>query len=200
MAFATGLPPKSRKTPLPTWQPRWQPTWMQHHQVGLQKLVLYDHIHITWTTAINISKDVAHCFDHMIEACMNLLCRQQGADINYLKPHALLQQSFQYYVKHVQGISANFNQHCNTDPWHRAGQGAGDACLRWIVQADSIIKAYESHAEPWTLYSPNYKHASYLMHLLMTWVFLQPNNHDRISQTLWLWFNQISSFGMTFYR
>jgi len=89
---------------------------------------------------------------------MNLSCRQQGADVSYLKLHALLQQNFRYYVKHVQGISAKFNQHSAMDPWCGVGQGAGDACLRWIVQADSIIKAYASHAEPWNLYSPNYAH------------------------------------------
>jgi len=63
-----------------------------------------------------------------------------------------------YYVKHAQGISAKFNQHSTMDPWYGVGQGAGDACLWWIVQAFSIIKAYASHAEPWILYSPNYAH------------------------------------------
>jgi len=121
-----------------------------------KKMVAYDHIRITRMTAIDISEDVAKCFDRMIEACMNLSCRQQGADLKYLKLHALLQQTFQYYVKHAQGISSKFNQHSRDDPWYGAGQGAGDACLRWIVQANSIIKAYESRAEPWILYSPNY--------------------------------------------
>jgi len=73
-----------------------------------------------------------------------------------LKLHALLQQTFRYYVKHAQGISEEYNQYSNTDPWYGAGQGAGDACLRWIVQADSIIKAYASRAEPWHIYSPDY--------------------------------------------
>jgi len=76
--------------------------------------------------------------------------------MQYLKLHALLQQTFHYYVRHAQGISTEFNQHSCTDPWYGAGQGAGDACLRWIVQANSIIKTYESRAEPWILYSPNH--------------------------------------------
>jgi len=122
-----------------------------------KKLVLYDHIRITRTIAIDVSKDMARCFDCMIEACMNLSCRQQGANIQYLKLHALMQQTFWYYVKHAQGISTAYNQHSQTDPWYGAGQGAGDACLRWIVQADSIIQAYALRAEPWILYSPNYK-------------------------------------------
>jgi len=97
--------------------------------LACKKLVLSDHIRITRTTAIDVSKDVARCFDRMIESCMNLSCHQQGADVQYLKLHALLQQTFRYYVKHAQGILTEFNQHSNIDPWYSAGQGAGNACL-----------------------------------------------------------------------
>jgi len=102
--------------------------------LACKKLVLYDHICITRTIAIDISKDVVQCFDQLIKACMNLSCWQQGADIQYLKLQALMQQeSFRYYVKHAQGISTEYNQHSDTDPWYGAGQGTGDSCLCWIA-------------------------------------------------------------------
>jgi len=123
--------------------------------LACKKLVLYDYIHITRSTAIDLSKDVAKCFDRMIEACTNLSCRQHGADPNYLKLHAAMQQQFKYFVKHAAGISQEYNQHNQQDPWYGAGQGAGDACLRWVVQANSIILAYASKAHSWCLTTPN---------------------------------------------
>jgi len=42
--------------------------------------------------------------------------------------------------------------------------------------------------------------ASYLMHSLMIWIFLQLNNTNRTLQTLWQHSNPTSTFGMTFYR
>jgi len=62
-----------------------------------------------------------------------------------------------YYVKHAIGISENFNQHTDADPWYGAGQGAGDACLHWIAQANSMVLAYESLAIPWTITMPDYE-------------------------------------------
>jgi len=124
--------------------------------LACKKIVLYDHVHITRTNAIDISKDVTKCFDRMIKACMNLLCRQQGADVQYLKLHAAMQQHMRYYVKHVTGISTEYNQHTDDNPWYGAGQGAGDACLCWIAQANSMILAYESLATPWILSAPNH--------------------------------------------
>jgi len=97
-------------------------------------MVLFDHIHITRMTAVDVSIDVARCFDRMIEACKNLSCRQQGADIQYLKLHGATQQQFRYHVKHAQGISNQFNQHSSTDPWYGAGQGAGDPWLAIQLQ------------------------------------------------------------------
>jgi len=37
--------------------------------LACKKIVLYDHIHITRTNAINISKDIVKCFDGMIKVC-----------------------------------------------------------------------------------------------------------------------------------
>jgi len=122
-------------------------------------MVLFDYVHITRTPAVDVSIDVARCFDCLIEACKNLSCRQQGADLNYLKLHAAMQQLFRYHVKHAHGISAQYNQHSDNHPWYGAGQGAGDACARWIVQANSMILAYNSRANPWSITNPDHSSA-----------------------------------------
>jgi len=36
-------------------------------------------------------------------------------------------------------------------------QGVGNACLRWIAQANSMILAYKSLAIPWTITMPDFK-------------------------------------------
>jgi len=119
-------------------------------------MVLFDYVHITRTSAIDISINVARCFDCLIEACENLLCQQQGADLNYLKLHAAMQQLFRYHIKHAHGISTQYNQHSEQDPWYGAGQGAGNACARWIVQANSMILAYNTRANPWSITNPDH--------------------------------------------
>jgi len=48
-------------------------------------MVIFDYVYLTHTTAVDISIDVARCFNSMIEACENLSCQQQGADLEYLK-------------------------------------------------------------------------------------------------------------------
>jgi len=60
--------------------------------LACKKISLYDYIRINQIPAINISKDVAKCFDRMIKACMNMSCCQQGADLSYLKLHVAMQQ------------------------------------------------------------------------------------------------------------
>jgi len=91
----------------------------------------------------------------MIEACENLSCHQHGANQQYLKLHAATQQQFRYHVKHALGISSGFNQHSPSNPWYGAGQGAGDACPRWIVQANSLTLAYLTQAHMWNLTTPD---------------------------------------------
>ncbi len=54
------------------------------------------------------------------------------------------------------GISTEYNQHTTASPWYGAGQGASDACLHWITQANSMIIAYESLAVPWIISAPNH--------------------------------------------
>jgi len=124
--------------------------------LACKKMVLFDYVHMTRTTAVDVSIDVARCFDCLIEACENLSCRQQGADLNYLKLHAAMQQLFRYHVKHAHGVSTRYNQHSETNPWYGAGQGAGDACARWIVQANSMISAYNTRANPWRIVNPDH--------------------------------------------
>jgi len=111
-------------------------------------MVLFDYVHLMRTTAVDVSIDVARCFDCLIEACKNLSCHQQGADLNYLKLHVAMQQLFRYHVKHAHGVSTRYNQHSATDPWYGVGQGAGDVCAHWIVQANSMISAYNTQANP----------------------------------------------------
>jgi len=116
-----------------------------------KKMVIFDYVYLTQITAVNISIDVARCFDSMIEACENLSCHQQGADLAYFKLHVATQQQFRYHIKHAQGISARYNQHSEQDLWYGAGQGAGDACARWIMQANSMINAYNTRANSWVI-------------------------------------------------
>jgi len=122
--------------------------------LACKKVVIYDYISITRTDAVDVSIDVARCFDNMVEACENLSCRQHGADPVYLKLHAATQQQFRYHVKHAHGVSEGYNQHSTVNPWYGAGQGAGDACPRWIVQANSLTMAYNQHAQLWQLTNP----------------------------------------------
>jgi len=123
--------------------------------LACKKVVTYDYLQVTRTDAVDASIDVARCFDNMVEACENLSCRQHGADPEYLRLHAATQQQFHYHVKHANGVSTEYNQHSDNDPWYGAGQGAGDACPRWIVQANSLMIAYNTKAHPWYLKSPN---------------------------------------------
>jgi len=60
------------------------------------------------------------------------------------------QTKLQYHVKHACGISTHYNSHLPEHPWH--GAGAADAAPRWIVQADSMMQAYQSKA---TLMTPS---------------------------------------------
>jgi len=90
----------------------------------------------------------------MIENCQNLSCRQQGADIQYLRLHAQTHQQLQYFVKHAHGVSLEYNEYTPDHPWYGAGQGAGDATIQWAVLSHSLLTAYKSQAHLWTLTNP----------------------------------------------
>lgn len=95
------------------------------------------------------------------------------------------------------GSPNNLNQHSVQDPWYGAGQCAGDACLHWIVQANSITLAYESQATPWTISSTNgqqYHHQvmdAFIDDMCLTMgqpqmqLFLQLVHHVQSHLTLW---------------
>jgi len=105
--------------------------------LACKKMTFYDHFWIMQTKATDVSNDLAHCFDRMIEACQNLSCRQHGADLQYLKLHAAAHRQFHYHVKHTYRVSMQYNTFTDDLPWYGAGQGLGDVALRWVVQANS---------------------------------------------------------------
>jgi len=123
--------------------------------LACKKVATYDYLHTTCMDAVDISIDVARCFDNMVEACENISCRQHGADPDYLRLHAAAQQQFCYHIKHAHRVSTGYNQFSSEDPWYGAGQGAGNACPHWIVQANSMTIAYNTEATPWMLKSPD---------------------------------------------
>jgi len=98
------------------------------------------------------------CFDRTIETCQNLSCIQNRANPEYIRLHAQTRNLLQYHVKHAYGVSSHYNQHSSTNPWHGSGQGTGDIAARWIVQANSMIKAYQSRTDIFPLQSPNKHH------------------------------------------
>jgi len=52
-------------------------------------------------------------------------------------------------------MSEAYNQHSMTDPWYRAGQGVGNVCPQWTVQANSLTLAYNNQAHLWQMSSPD---------------------------------------------
>jgi len=122
--------------------------------LACKKVVIYDILRTTKDEAIDVGNDAAACFDRMIESCQNLSCRQQGADIEYLRLHAQTHEQLRYYVKHAYGVSIEYNEYTPEHPWYGAGQGAGDATIRWAVLSHSLITAYKQQATMWTLTDP----------------------------------------------
>jgi len=62
-----------------------------------KKVVIYDILRTTKDEAIDVGNNANVCFDRMIKNCQNLSCRQQGANIQYLRLHAQTHQQLQYY-------------------------------------------------------------------------------------------------------
>jgi len=118
-------------------------------------VVDYDVCRVTKDEATIVSNDLAECFDRMIENCHNLSCRQLGADLQYLKLHAQTQRQQRYYVKHAFGPSTKCNTFSDEHPWYGAGQGAGDASIRWTAQSHSLITAYQSRAHQFLASNPS---------------------------------------------
>jgi len=91
------------------------------------------------------------------EAWQHLKVKYEPRDEKtYASPaHVATQQQFRYHVKHALSILDGYNQHSTTDPWYEVGQGAGDACSWWIIQANSLTLAYLTKADMWYLTSPD---------------------------------------------
>jgi len=127
--------------------------------LACKKMVFNDKFHITWIQATNIFLDVALCFDWMIKSCQNMSCGQHGTNIQYLWLHAQTHQMFHYHIKHAHGMLEDYNSYTNKHPWYGARQGTADACPWWVVQADSLISAYDTVATPLILMTPDHSHS-----------------------------------------
>jgi len=153
--------------------------------LACQRIATFETYRIQRITAIEKSLDVAECFDRTIENCQNLSCLQNGADPNYIRLHAQTRNLLQYHVKHAYEVSKQFNQHSPMTPWHGSGQGMGNAAARWIVQANSMIRAYKSTTHPSTLQSPN---TSITLNLSIdafmddTWMPATSNNNSALQE------------------
>jgi len=91
----------------------------------------------------------------MVEAPNNLACLQHGVDPKYITPQAQTQKQLKYHLKHKYGTSTTFNIDLQESPWHGMGQGAGDACPRWVIGTNSMADAYVSKAQQWQIMPPN---------------------------------------------
>jgi len=123
--------------------------------LAITKVLSYELAETFRMRVIIVDNDATACFDRMIEAPNNLACLQHGADPQYIKLHAQTQRELRYHLKHKYGISEEFNTHQDNQPWYGMGQGAGDACNRWVIGSDSMADAYSAGANGWTIPSPN---------------------------------------------
>jgi len=118
-----------------------------------QQVVENELVHLNQRPALDMFLDLRHCFDYMVETCHNMACRRHGADEAYLRLHAQTHKLMRYYVRHKYGVSKEYNT-AEAHPWHGAGQGAADAALRYIVLSDTLIDAYHSKCQLWTMNDP----------------------------------------------
>jgi len=121
--------------------------------LACKKVCTFELIRLLHLIAINIDIDALACFDMMIEACQNLSCLSHGADPRYIRLHGQTHHYTRYYPKHSFGVSTEFNEHSEDHPWYGAGQGTGDAAIRWTLISHSLISAYQSEATPWCIKS-----------------------------------------------
>jgi len=122
--------------------------------LAITKVLSYKVADILHLCVIIVDNDATVCFDRMIEAQNNLACLQHGANPHYIKLHAQTQHKLKYYLKHKYRISEDHNTHTTAQPWYGMGQGAGNACNRWVIGTDSMATAYTTGAHGWTIPSP----------------------------------------------
>ncbi len=122
--------------------------------LAITKVLSYELADTMCIRLIIVDNDATACFDRMIEAPNNLACLQHGADPKYILLHTQTQRELQYHLKHKYGISPGFNTHSPNQPWYSMGQGARDACNRWVIGSDSMSDTYSTKANGWDLPSP----------------------------------------------
>jgi len=123
--------------------------------MACKKAIVYEWIRLMRQAGINIDNDLEACFDNMVEACHSLACQSKGADTDYLRLHAQTQKLQKYYIKHSQGISTDRNTFTADNPWYGAGQGTGDAALRYATQSNRMIQAYQEESTGLPMFNPN---------------------------------------------
>jgi len=121
--------------------------------LACKKVCTFQLIRLLHYIAANVDIDALACFDMMIEACQNLSCLSHGADPRYIRLHGQTHRHTRYYPKHSYGVSEQCNTYSDEHPWYGAGQGTGDAAIRWTLISHSLITAYQSEATPWRLKS-----------------------------------------------
>jgi len=122
--------------------------------MACKKAIVYEWLRLMRAAGINIDNDLEACFDNMVEACHSLACHSKGADTQYLRLHAQTQKLQRYFVKHAQGISKDHNTFSQELPWYGAGQGMGDAALRYTTQSDGMICAYRENSRHLEMTNP----------------------------------------------
>jgi len=68
-----------------------------------QQVIEMELITMNQRPALDLFLDARWCFDLMVEACHNMVCRQHGAADDYLHLHAQTHRSMKYYVRHKYG-------------------------------------------------------------------------------------------------
>jgi len=117
--------------------------------LAINKVVTYEIAETLQLQVIIIDNDATACFDRMVEAPNNLACLQHGVDPKYNALHAQTQKQLKYHLKHKYGTFTTFNVNMQESPWHGMGQGAGDACPRWVIGTDSMANAFVEKVQQW---------------------------------------------------
>jgi len=121
--------------------------------LACKKVCTYELIRLLHLLAANVDIDALACFDMMVEACQNLSFLSHGADPRYIQLHGQTHRQARYHPKHAFRTSPLFNQHSDVHPWYGAGQGTGDAAVRWTILSHALITAYQSKATSWQIKS-----------------------------------------------
>ena len=64
-------------------------------------------------------------------------------------------EAAKYYIKTMLGTSTNFIAHCEAEPWHGSGQGAGNSPMLWLFISSTLLDCYETKANGATFATPD---------------------------------------------